>query len=197
MIFRKEKEFEETMDHLQSDIDSLENERGALREKLKGYTNKKGDLKTTTALDINASSPYIAQELDILKKALHHEREERMRVQANDLQKTLKNLKHLHVPKVRDNNLDNLENELHKIKHDWLISIVRGAEIPTSNVKHSNWSKLIHDQQNTQQKIRNEIKSKVETLASEIFNEYLDRKPYRSAQGDFAKFSSVELSQVG
>lgn len=105
------------MDHLQSDIDSLENERGALREKLKVYTNKKGDLKTTTALDINASSPYIAQELDILKKALHHERDERMRVQANELHKTLKNLQHLHVPKLKDNKIDNLEKELHKVKH--------------------------------------------------------------------------------
>lgn len=41
-IYRKEKEFEETMDHLQKDIDSLEIERGALRDKLKIYC-KKGD----------------------------------------------------------------------------------------------------------------------------------------------------------
>ena len=38
--FSKEKEFEETMDHLQQDIDSLENERGALREKLKLYAKR-------------------------------------------------------------------------------------------------------------------------------------------------------------
>lgn len=37
------------MDHLQNDIDSLESERGALRDKLKTYSNKKGDLKATTA----------------------------------------------------------------------------------------------------------------------------------------------------
>lgn len=37
------------MDHLQNDIDSLESERGALREKLKVYSNKKGDLKATIA----------------------------------------------------------------------------------------------------------------------------------------------------
>nr|XP_049703763.1 dynactin subunit 1 isoform X1 [Helicoverpa armigera]XP_049703764.1 dynactin subunit 1 isoform X2 [Helicoverpa armigera] len=39
---RKEKEFEETMDHLQQDIDSLETERGALREKLKLYAKRGG-----------------------------------------------------------------------------------------------------------------------------------------------------------
>lgn len=38
---RKEKEFEETMDHLQTDIDSLESERGQLKEKLKTLGNKK------------------------------------------------------------------------------------------------------------------------------------------------------------
>jgi hypothetical protein len=37
---RKEKEFEETMDHLQADIDSLESERGELKEKLKNYSKK-------------------------------------------------------------------------------------------------------------------------------------------------------------
>ncbi|XP_063371284.1 dynactin subunit 1 [Cydia amplana] len=39
---RKEKEFEETMDHLQQDIDSLEHERGALRDKLKLYAKRGG-----------------------------------------------------------------------------------------------------------------------------------------------------------
>lgn len=37
------------MDHLQCDIDSLESERGQLREKLKSYGTKKGDLKASTA----------------------------------------------------------------------------------------------------------------------------------------------------
>ena len=105
------------MDHLQSDIDSLESERGALREKLKVYGNKKGDLKTTTALDITANSPYIAQELSLLKRALNDERDERMKVQANEYQKILRGLKPLHVPVVKDNRIDELEKELHKVKY--------------------------------------------------------------------------------
>jgi hypothetical protein len=40
LLKRKEKEFEETMDHLQADIDSLETERGELKEKLKNYSKK-------------------------------------------------------------------------------------------------------------------------------------------------------------
>lgn len=46
---RKEKEFEESMDHLQNDIDSLETERISLRDKLKSFSSKKGDLKQSTA----------------------------------------------------------------------------------------------------------------------------------------------------
>lgn len=105
------------MDHLQSDIDYLETERGALREKLKGYNSKKGDLKTTTALDITASSPYIAQELVLLKKALNDEREERMKLQAKELENTLKSLKPLHVPKVKDHRLNELDEELRRVKY--------------------------------------------------------------------------------
>lgn len=114
---RQEKEYEKTMDHLQSDIDSLENERGALREKLKAYSNKRGDLKTTTALDISASSPYIAQELSLLQKALKSEREERMKLQAQEYERILKSLKPLHVPKLRDPKLEALDDELRKVKY--------------------------------------------------------------------------------
>ncbi|CAO1413154.1 unnamed protein product [Diamesa hyperborea] len=191
----KEKEFEETMDHLQSDIDSLESERGALREKLKVYGNKKGDLKTTTALDITANSPYIAQELSLLKRALNDERDERMKVQANEYQKILRGLKPLHVPVVKDNRIDELEKELHKVKYDLLMSLVKGSEVPSSNTKHGNFGKLIQDHQNRQHQIRNKIKEKAESLASEVVSEYLDRKPYRSTKG-FTKFPSSELTQA-
>ena len=105
------------MDHLQSDIDSLEHERGTLREKLKIYSSKRGDLKTTTALDITASSPHIAQELSLLQKALKSEREERMKIQAQEYEKVLKSLKPLHVPKLRDPKLEALDDELRKVKY--------------------------------------------------------------------------------
>ena len=115
--FRQEKEYEKTMDHLQHDIDELESERGALRDKLKTYTSKRGDLKTTTALEISPSSPYIAQELSLLQKALKDEREERMKIQANEYEKILKSLKPLHVPKLRDPKLDALDDELRRVKY--------------------------------------------------------------------------------
>ncbi|XP_050676576.1 dynactin subunit 1 isoform X2 [Leptidea sinapis] len=48
-IKRQEKEFDETLDHLQQDIESLEDERGALREKLKLYGKRGGSHHAVTS----------------------------------------------------------------------------------------------------------------------------------------------------
>ena len=55
LLKRKEKEFEETMDQLQTDIDSLESERGELKNKLK-ETTKKALLEGITRGSPSASS---------------------------------------------------------------------------------------------------------------------------------------------
>ena len=40
LMKKKEKEFEDTLDHLQADIDSLESEKGELKDKLKAISKK-------------------------------------------------------------------------------------------------------------------------------------------------------------
>lgn len=72
------------------------------------------------------------------------------------------------------------------------MSLVKGSEIPTSNTKHGNLCKMIQDHKNRQQQIRHEIQTKAEMLASEVVQEYLDRKPYRSTAG-FTKFATPDL----
>ena len=76
------------------------------------------------------------------------------------------------------------------------MSLAKGSSVPKSNTKVGSFSKLIQDHRNKHQQIRNEIKAKAESLASEIVNEYLERKPFRSTNSDLAKFPSNELSQV-
>lgn len=73
-----------------------------------------------------------------------------------------------------------------------VMALVKGSEIPASNTKHGNFSKLVQDQKNRQQKILNQINAKVEEVTGEIVQEYLDRKPYHSTTGGFAKFPTVE-----
>lgn len=59
----------------------------------------------------------MAQELTVLKKALHNERAERIRTQAAEMEKILKNLKPIHVPQPKDNRINELEKDLMKVKH--------------------------------------------------------------------------------
>ncbi|XP_041766748.1 dynactin subunit 1 isoform X2 [Anopheles merus] len=191
---QKEKEFEETMDHLQSDIDSLESEKSSLRDKLKSFSSRKVDLKTTTALDISASSPYIAQELSLLKRAFKDERAERLKVQANEYRKILAGLEPLHVPQPKDERIQELEQKITRVKHDLIMSLVKGAEIPATNTVHGSVSKTILDHENQRKQQQTQIRAKAEQLACDVMQEYLSRKPHRAAKGDFASFPSNELT---
>uniref|UniRef100_A0A182MM21 Dynactin subunit 1 n=1 Tax=Anopheles culicifacies TaxID=139723 RepID=A0A182MM21_9DIPT len=191
---QKEKEFEETMDHLQSDIDSLESEKSSLRDKLKSFSSRKVDLKTTTALDISASSPYIAQELSLLKRAFKDERTERLKVQANEYRKILAGLEPLHVPQPKDERIQELEQKITRVKHDLIMSLVKGAEIPSTHTVHGSVSKSILDHENHQKQQQTQIRAKAEQLACDVMQEYLNRKPHRAAKADFATFPSNELS---
>jgi hypothetical protein len=78
------------------------------------------------------------------------------------------------------------------LPQEMVMSLVKGSEVPSSNTKHGNLSKLIQDHKNRQQQIRNDIQNKAEMLASEIVQEYLDRKPWRSTQG-FTKYPTPDL----
>uniref|UniRef100_A0A182JQ22 Dynactin subunit 1 n=1 Tax=Anopheles christyi TaxID=43041 RepID=A0A182JQ22_9DIPT len=191
---QKEKEFEETMDHLQSDIDSLESEKSSLRDKLKSFSSRKVDLKTTTALDISASSPYIAQELSLLKRAFKDERAERLKVQANEYRKILAGLEPLHVPQPKDERIQELEQQITRVKHDLIMSLVKGAEIPATHTVHGSVSKTILDHENQRKQQQTQIRAKAEQLACDVVQEYLSRKPHRAAKGDFASFPSNELT---
>lgn len=134
------------MNHLQKDIDQLEVERINLKENLKAHSTKKGDVKQPitfgkpkiileiklfrtefnnnqtfndlfVSIETNVSTPFVAQELTILKKALHDERAERIRIQATEMEKVLKSLAPIHVPQPKDNRINELEKDLMKVKH--------------------------------------------------------------------------------
>lgn len=67
--------------------------------------------------DISAHSPYIAQEINLLKKAFNDERTERMKMQAAEMAKVLNGLKPIRVPKTKDNRILELQTDLIKVKH--------------------------------------------------------------------------------
>lgn len=93
LLLRKEKEFEESMDHLQADIDALEAERGELKDKLKAFSKKtlyKG-LSETVGLPVNASWP----QLQDVKAALRYVHQERSKLEKDRLARLLGSLRPL------------------------------------------------------------------------------------------------------
>lgn len=74
-----------------------------------------------------------------------------------------------------------------------VMSLVKSSEIPASKTRYGNFTKIVQDHKNRQQKIRNLINAKVEHVAGEIVQEYLERKPYNAVSTTgFAKFPKVE-----
>lgn len=76
------------------------------------------------------------------------------------------------------------------------MSLAKGAEFPNSQTNKSNISKLLSDHQSKQKILRQEIKNRVENLASNVMNEYFLRKPYRATKGDFSQFATPEVSRA-
>lgn len=135
---KKEKEFEETLDHLQTDIDSLENEKGEMKEKLKlvskkalaeGLNISKGHISSLESLDRTLpgsvrDSPMLLQEIENLRKLFNIEREERIKLQTQNLKKQLDSLAPLPTfKKKNDEILDDLYKQGSSLKQVKLIAV--------------------------------------------------------------------------
>ncbi|XP_044598669.1 dynactin subunit 1-like isoform X2 [Cotesia glomerata] len=130
---RKEKEFEETMDHLQTDIDSLESERGQLKEKLKSLGKKvttpvvgipspgnRSDnnltLSGSNETNIMSGAPIafdnrlLVQEISALKEALASENRLKNKLVAESLKKKMNNLNPISTSLLHDQPDSNIES---------------------------------------------------------------------------------------
>nr|XP_022336647.1 dynactin subunit 1-like isoform X4 [Crassostrea virginica] len=112
---KKEKEFEETMDTLQQDIDTLEQEKIELKERLKILSKKTllGEITrqaTETASSpgspVHSSrgfplqdSPYLLQQITSLREALKSVKDDNIRLKADKMKEQMATLPPLRVPK--------------------------------------------------------------------------------------------------
>ncbi|XP_065221310.1 dynactin subunit 1-like isoform X2 [Planococcus citri] len=141
LMKRKETEFEETMDHLQADIDSLESEKGELKDKLKNYSKKvliEGIAKNaaasgvtghlsmglgspTSAPGFGTSDPFLVNEIKGLRGALAREKERRSQLETEYYTKMLRKLEPIPVFK-KDSEIDkeilDLENDSRQLMKD-------------------------------------------------------------------------------
>lgn len=124
---KKEKEFEETLDHLQTDIDSLENEKGEMKEKLKLLSKKAladGMSKSSSGSQLSMhslgpnlpamvkDSPMLLQEIENWRKLYNKEKNEKIKLETEKMKKILNSLTPLPTFKNKsDEVLDGLFKE--------------------------------------------------------------------------------------
>ncbi|KAM8707622.1 hypothetical protein ACLKA7_014710 [Drosophila subpalustris] len=214
-LLKKEKEFEETMDHLQSDIDALESEKSDLRDKLKLNTSagksQASDSHSSSVHNLSGTglgpgsanvsysapagtAPLVAEEMQLLKCAFNNERNERLRLQAQDMRAKLQQFEPIHVPQPQDQRINALESQLTKMKHAWVLSLLqvqaKGATA-TANV-----NTVAMQRRHQPLPLKSEISTQASRLASDILAEYLQRKPHRAASAQFAAFPTVDVKRV-
>ncbi|XP_015594869.1 dynactin subunit 1 isoform X2 [Cephus cinctus] len=211
---RKEKEFEETMDHLQTDIDSLESERGQLKEKLKSFGKKTPSSGTGADGNISSSSSngspatpsmdnkLLVQEIAALREALNVEHQEKIKLLAESLRQKLDDLEPLPVV-IKPKNSDPKIQELQK-KKDNLLKDVRNIMFPT--VPDLSRSKTMPKelpvlekalpayQLLQRQELMRKLKERVGQLANEVREETIRRTLGGRAEADFAVFPSLEMA---
>ena len=115
------------MDHLQTDIDSLEIERGQLKEKLKsvgkktmlsasGTDNISGSITTTSGLQ-SIDNKFLMQEITALKEALNSENQQRKKLMSDILRQKLESLDPIISP-LKQESIDAKIQELKQKTND-------------------------------------------------------------------------------
>lgn len=123
------------MDHLQTDIDSLETEKGQLKEKLKSIGKKSisvsgaDSMTGSTLLTSTLDNKYYIQEINALKQALNNEHQQKKKIMCAVLRQKLDSLEPLPSPtnlKSLDTKIQDLRKkttDLVKVIHQLLLQI--------------------------------------------------------------------------
>ncbi|KAJ8938699.1 hypothetical protein NQ318_007987 [Aromia moschata] len=209
---KKEREFEETLDHLQTDIDSLENEKGEMKEKLK-LLSKKAQLEASLSKSISGSqlsslqtagtpnlpavvkdSPLLLQEIDNLRKLFHQERNERIKLQNENLKKQLDSLAPLpSFVNSHDEVIENLFKEGAALKQEILMALATPRFPAVYKVKNGHgsaaWKR--HFLEENDRMI--DLKRRAEIFQSKVVAERVKRKFGGKIQTDLTIFPTKEM----
>ncbi|XP_033327660.1 dynactin subunit 1 isoform X2 [Megalopta genalis] len=210
---RKEKEFEETMDHLQTDIDSLETERGQLKEKLKSI-GKKSIMSASGADNISGTgtatsgiqsmdNKFLMREIGALKEALNNENRQKKKLMSDALREKLERLDPI-TPVPKPGATNTTIQELKKKTNDLTKDIKQAMTFPTvpdlrrkktQDVEGPTLEKAmpIYQLLHRQMVIR-ELKQRVDQLVGEVWEEIVKRTKGGMAEANFAVFPNREMA---
>ncbi|KPJ20901.1 Dynactin subunit 1 [Papilio machaon] len=177
---RKEKEFEETMDHLQQDIESLESERGALRDKLKLYAKRGGThhaavtppaslrefaqeapVKVAPGYAADEVNEALQRQIKVLNWTIERERAARVAACKRAERSTVRALRPLYNPDsaaavARRQAVHNLERRLQQLQSEWTLSIARSGLIKLPE-KMVDYPKVVQQHKEKQREIRRQL----------------------------------------
>ncbi|XP_047039066.1 dynactin subunit 1 isoform X6 [Helicoverpa zea] len=218
---RKEKEFEETMDHLQQDIDSLETERGALREKLKLYAKRGGGhhdlafltlspppareyketpVKVTPGVAAGEVNEALQHQIKLLSWTVERERAARVSACRKAERCALRALRPLEHPAsaaavARRQAAAQLERQLASLHTEWTLFVARSGlvKFPSEPGQYGHALQL-HKQK--QREVRRQLEVKLAALQAEVRQQLLVHRPWRCVEADFAEFPAPELAAV-
>lgn len=210
---RKEREFEETMDHLQTDIDSLEMERGLLKEKLKSVGRKSmlsvsgGDNMSgsvTSSSDIQPSdNRFLVQEIYALKEALNSENQQKKKLMSDVLRQKLESLDPITPP----SQLESINAKIQELKqkaNDLTKDIKQVMTFPVvPDLRHNKardpegpvLEKATPAYQLLQRQIvMRKLKERTDQLINEVLEEIVQRTMGGTAEANFGLFPNREMA---
>ncbi|XP_031349690.1 dynactin subunit 1 isoform X2 [Photinus pyralis] len=210
---KKEKEFEETLDHLQNDIDSLETEKGEMKEKLKVFSKKsilEGMAKSTSGSQLSSlqslgpnlpavvrDSPLLIQEIDTLRKLFNTEREIRIKSENEELLRILNSLTPLPTFKEKpDKVLDTLLKEGAQLKQDILMTLATPKFPSISKMKPGSgremWKKHFVEEEDKML----HLKLRADQFRTKVAAEIVNRKFGGQIETDFVVFPTLEMTKA-
>ncbi|XP_054004461.1 dynactin subunit 1 isoform X2 [Hylaeus anthracinus] len=209
---RKEKEFEETMDHLQTDIDSLESERGQLKEKLKSIGKKTMSVSGADSITGNAATvsgpqsvdnKFLIQEISALKEALNSENQQKKKLMYNALRTKLESLDPITLPPKAtsaDVKIQELKQKTNNLTKD-IKQIMMFPTVPdlrrkkASDLEGPVLKKAMPIYQLLQRQIvMRELKERADQLVGEVREEIVKRTAGGMAEANFAVFPNREMA---
>ncbi|KOC59213.1 Dynactin subunit 1 [Habropoda laboriosa] len=210
---RKEKEFEETMDHLQTDIDSLEIERGQLKEKLKsvgkktmmsvsGVDNMSGNVTATSEIQ-SLDTKFLMQEIIALKEALNSENQQKKKLMSGVLRQKLESLDPI-TPSSESRSINAKIQELKQKTNDLNKDIKQAMTFPVvpdlrRNKAHDLEGPILKHtmpiyQLLKQQIAMKELKERADHLIDEVLEEVIKKTVGGMAEANFAVFPNREMA---
>lgn len=219
LLKKKEKEFEETMDALQADIDQLEAEKSELRQRLNNQSKQtiaglrvaptsgvasivsgatggaaQGQVMGGTGPVQVKDSPLLLQKIDTLQLSIKHLKHENNRLKASQMKAELEALPPLYVPKLpvlKDGQREEVMSSSLYRKTNQLLKALQQMSVTAKVVDITHKKAGSPASQLLEQMARlNSLNETIEKLKDDVIKETVSHCPGASVPTDFATFPS-------